>query len=76
MEFKTDTLSYEFDTEGNTSAIRIAISGSNEKQNYCNFNYRIVPEDLDEGVTLDDLSRKKVFSVAMQRIKADITGQA
>ena len=62
-------LQYRFDAKGNTTRIDVNFEGHDDnRDNYINGSVNVTTEDLDEGVTLDDLNRKKIQDIAHKKL--------
>lgn len=61
-------LQYRFDAKGNTVRIDVSFEGHDDnRDNYINGSVNVTTDDLDEGVTLDDLNRKKIQDIAHKK---------
>lgn len=68
MEIKTTSLSYNFDDNGVTASVQTSLSGNDGKGSYINANLRILDEELEDGKTFDDMTRKKLDTLFRQKL--------
>ncbi|EER75649.1 hypothetical protein [Weissella paramesenteroides] len=67
MDIKLTNINYRIDSTGNTSEIGTAFSGYVDNDSV-NANMALRPADLEDGVTLDDLSRKQIESLGRKKL--------
>ena len=69
-------LTYGFDADGATEYVNVNFNGKDEQnENYASFIIKLKNEDLQEGTTLDDLTRKKIDEYGRQKMLKLITKQ-
>lgn len=62
-------LQYRFDAKGNTVRIDVGFEGHDDnRDNYINGSVNVTADDLESGVTLDDLNRKKIQDIAHKKL--------
>lgn len=62
-------LQYRFDAKGNTVRIDVSFEGNDDnRDNYINGSVNVTADDLESGVTLDDLNRKKIQDIAHKKL--------
>lgn len=62
-------LQYRFDAKGNATRIDVTFEGHDDtRDNYINGSVNVTADDLDSGVTLDDLNRKKIQDIAHKKL--------
>lgn len=67
MELLTTSISYQFNpTDGTSTAVTVGLRGNGDKLT-TTFNVQLTNESLDEGQTLDDLSRKDLTALATKK---------
>lgn len=67
MDIKVTALSYSFDNEGNTTSVTVSLSGQGGA-NYLTANMAVAAEDLTEGQTFDDLTKKDITTIARDKL--------
>ena len=67
LDIKLTGINYRFDDEGNTSEVSTTFSGYGNGENV-NANMTISAADLDEGTSLDDLSRKQIEAAGRKKL--------
>lgn len=71
LDIKLTGINYRIDENGNTTEVGASFSGYANGENV-NANMVISAADLEEGTTLDDLSRKQIEAAGRKKL-ADIT---
>ena len=71
MEINTTRLAYQFDNEGQTESVQIAFNG-NMSNNYINATIEIKQDELDNGQSFDDLTKKEIEAIGRKKL-ADMT---
>lgn len=62
-------LTYGFNADGATEYVNVNFNGKDEQnENYASFTIKLKNEDLQEGTTLDDLTRKKIDEYGRQKM--------
>lgn len=74
MDIKLTNINYRIDDEGNTTEIGTTFSGYSGGQSV-NANMTLVTADLDEGASLDDLTRKQIEAAGRKKL-ADVVAVA
>ena len=67
MDIKTTRLVYEFGDEGQTNQIQIGFS-ANETGAYFNSTLELYIEDLAEGQSFDDMSKKEIEQLGRKKL--------
>lgn len=69
LDVDVDSIAYVLDkASSNTESIAIALKGySTESRNNVNLSVNLTTDDLDDGVGLDDLSRKQAEALARKK---------
>ena len=67
MDIKTTRLVYEFGDEGQTNQIQIGFS-ANETGTYFNSTLELYNEDLAEGQSFDDMSKKEIEQLGRKKL--------
>lgn len=67
MTIKKTALTYNFDGDGNTTAIAVSLSG-NEGADYLNANMTVTVGDLTDGQTFDNLTMKDITTIARAKL--------
>lgn len=69
LDVDVDSIAYVLDkASSNTESITIALKGySTENRNNVNLSVNLTPDDLEDGVALDDLSRKQAEALARKK---------
>ncbi|WP_367297596.1 hypothetical protein [Loigolactobacillus coryniformis] len=69
LDVNVDSIAYVLDkTSSDTKSIAIALKGySTENRNNVNLSVNLTPDDLEDGVALDDLSRKQAEALARKK---------
>ncbi|QAR35273.1 hypothetical protein [Latilactobacillus curvatus] len=67
MEIKTTSLEYKFDNEGSTKSIAVSLTG-NDGTDYVNANMAVTTDDLGDGQTFDDLTKKDITTIAKVKL--------
>lgn len=69
LDVNVDSIAYVLDkTSSDTKSIAIALKGySTENRNNVNLSVNLTTDDLDDGVGLDDLSRKQAEALARKK---------
>lgn len=67
MEIKTTSLEYKFDTDGSTKSIAVSLTG-NDGTDYINANMAVTTDDLGDGQTFDDLTKKDITTIAKAKL--------
>lgn len=68
MELLNTSISYSIDGYGKTSSVIAGIRGEVENRLTFTANITIYPADLAEGTTFDDLSKKELFTLAVNKL--------
>lgn len=68
MEIKVNNLSYSLDDTGTTTNISVGLNGQ-DGASYFNSTVNITAEDLTDGVTFDDLTKKSITEIALAKLK-------
>lgn len=69
MDIKTNSLAYNFDSEGNTVSATVSFTGQ-EGSEYLNANMVVEKTDLAEGSNFDDLTKKEITILARKKLDA------
>lgn len=65
---KLTSIQYSFDeSTAKTDSITCNFSVTSNRNEYINGNVTLLPGDLEEGTTLDDLTRKQIETLAKTR---------
>lgn len=67
MNIRMTELSYGIGEDGKTEATTVRFVGS-EGKNYLNITIEITVLDIEDGKTLDDLTRKDIEAIARQKV--------
>lgn len=67
MDIKVTNINYRIDDEGNTTEIGTTFSGYSGGQSV-NANMTLATADLDEGASLDDLTRKQIETLGRKKL--------
>lgn len=67
MKLLNTSISYSIDGTGNTSSVTAGIRGAVDSRLTVTANITVYPADLAEGTTLDDLSKKELFALAIKK---------
>ncbi|GED82645.1 hypothetical protein [Latilactobacillus curvatus] len=67
MDIRTTSLSYNFDSEGNTTSVTVSLSGQGGSD-YINANMAVTAEDLTKDQTFDDLTKKDITTIARAKL--------
>lgn len=70
MDIKLTNINYRINDEGNTTEIGTTFSGYSGGQSV-NANMTLATADLDEGASLDDLTRKQIEAAGRKKL-ADV----
>ncbi|MFB9770087.1 hypothetical protein [Lactiplantibacillus modestisalitolerans] len=68
MDLLNTSISYSIDGAGNTTSVIAGIRGEVENRLTVTANITVYPEDLAEGSTLDDLSKRELFTLATAKL--------
>jgi len=71
MDINTTRLAYQFGNDGQTESIQIAFNG-NMSNNYINATIEIKQDELDNGQSFDDLTKKEIEAIGRKKL-SDIT---
>lgn len=64
MDTKINTISYNLDLNGNTTAITVSLAGYEATGESLNGTVIIAPDDLTDGATFDTLTRPQIEKLA------------
>lgn len=67
LDIKLTNINYRIGDDGNTSEIGTSFSGYQGNESV-NANMPLVAADLEEGTTLDDLSRKQIETLERKKL--------
>lgn len=67
MDIRTTSLSYNFDSEGNTTSVTVSLSGQGGSD-YLNANMTVTAEDLTDGQAFDGLTMKDITTIARKKL--------
>lgn len=71
MDINTTRLAYQFDNDGQTESVQIAFNG-NMSNNYINATIEIKQDELEDGQSFDDLTKKEIETLGRKKL-SDIT---
>lgn len=67
MNIYRNRLSYDFDSQGNTTDAMVGFSGLNDQGETTMATIKVTKEMLGEGKTFDDVSNKEITELAKQK---------
>lgn len=71
MDIKTTRLAYQFGNDGQTESIQLAFNAI-LGANYVNATIEIKQDELDNGQSFDDLTKKQIEAIGRKKL-ADMT---
>lgn len=74
LDIKLTGINYRIDEDGNTTEVGTTFSGYGNGENV-NASMVISTSDLDEGTSLDDLSRKQIEAAGRKKLADTVTGK-
>lgn len=70
------SIQYQFDNStAKTDSITCSFNVTSERNEYINGNVTLLPVDLEESTTLDDLTRKQIETLAKTRFAKLVQGE-
>ena len=70
------SIQYQFDNStAKTDSITCSFNVTSERNEYINGNVTLLPGDLEESTTLDDLTRKQIETLAKTRFAKLVQGE-
>lgn len=70
------SIQYQFDNStAKTDSITCSFNVTSERNEYINGNVTLLPGDLEESTTLDDLTRKQIETLAKARFAKLVQGE-
>lgn len=70
------SIQYHFDdSTAKTDSIKCNFSVTSDRNEYVNGNVTLLPGDLEESATLDDLTRKQIETLAKTRFAKLVQGE-
>ncbi|MHC3377744.1 hypothetical protein [Ligilactobacillus equi] len=74
MEFRTTNINYNLNADDETESIVVSLTATSDNRAvYASATVTVKPEDITEGgTTLDDLSRKELSKVALDKFKKEV----
>lgn len=69
MTIKLTGIQYRFDAEGNTEKVLVNYANY-EGENQLTCQVEVLPDDMEEGTTLDDLAKKEFDTAARGKLAA------
>lgn len=71
MNLILTSLNYTLDSEGNTTRVTASLQGSVEgKADYLSSTISLAKEDLPDGTTFDDMTKKQLQALAHKKLAA------
>ena len=67
MNIYRNRLSYDFDSQGNTTDAMVGFNGLNDQGETTMATIKVTKEMLGEGKTFDDVSNKEITELAKQK---------
>lgn len=70
------SIQYQFDNStAKTDSITCSFNVTSDRNEYINGNVTLLAKDLEEGTTLDDLTRKQIETLAKTRFAKLVQGE-
>ncbi|WP_462271052.1 hypothetical protein [Ligilactobacillus agilis] len=70
------SIQYQFDNStAKTDSITCSFNVTSDRNEYINGNVTLLPGDLEESTTLDDLTRKQIETLAKTRFAKLVQGE-
>lgn len=70
------SIQYQFDNStAKTDSITCSFNVTSDRNEYINGNVTLLPSDLEESTTLDDLTRKQIETLAKTRFAKLVQGE-